>query len=203
MTTPHPLQDSVGDGTRGAVRRKVSTMIRTFSTLLCTAAIAATVASPLAAERPTATAALMDADGKQAGTVEFQATPSGMMWIAASAEGLPEGKHGFHIHETGKCDAADGFKSAGGHLAGDAEHGVLNEGGPHPGDLPNVTVAENGSLNAEFFVSRLSVEGGWFEEAGLFDEDGSAVVVHSGADDYTSQPSGDAGNRILCGVIER
>ena len=178
-------------------------MIRTFSTLVCTAAIAATVASPLAAERPTATAALMDADGKQAGTVEFQATPSGMMLIAASAEGLPVGKHGFHIHETGKCDAADGFKSAGGHLAGDAEHGVLNEGGPHPGDLPNVTVAENRSLNAEFIVSRLSVEGGWFEEAGLFDEDRSAVVVHSGADDYTSQPSGDAGNRILCGVIER
>lgn len=166
-------------------------------------AAAAVVSAPGHAAEPVATAALMDPDGGQAGTVEFRTTPSGLMWISVTADNIPAGPHGFHIHETGRCDAASGFKSAGGHLAGGAEHGVLSEDGPHPGDLPNVSVGEDGRLKAEFFVARLSVDGGWFEEQGLFDEDGSAVVVHSGADDYVSQPSGDAGDRILCGVIEK
>lgn len=172
-------------------------------TMLCAAALAASATTPAIAADPTATAALMDGDGKQAGSVEFRETASGILWVSVSAEGLPAGKHGFHIHETGQCDAAGGFKSAGGHLAGDAQHGILTEGGPHPGDLPNVTVASDGTLEAEFFVSALSGERGWFDETGLFDEDGSAVVMHSDADDYASQPSGNAGSRLLCGVIKR
>lgn len=177
--------------------------MKTIPTILCAAALAVTATSAALAAEPTGTAALMKADGKQSGTVTFQETASGLMWISISAEGLPPGRHGFHIHETGQCDASGGFKSAGGHLAAGAEHGIMSEGGPHPGDLPNVTVAGDGTLEVEFFVSRLSAEGGWFDAAGLFDEDGSAVVMHAGADDYTSQPSGDAGDRLLCGVIER
>lgn len=150
-----------------------------------------------------ASAELKDRHGKAVGTVEFRGTDSGVMLVTASVQGLAPGDYGFHIHETGRCDPAGGFESAGGHLSAGEKHGVLTEDGPHPGDLPNISVAEGGNLSAEFFVDRLSVEGGWFEDAGLFDDDGSAVVIHSGADDYTSQPSGDAGDRIACGVIER
>lgn len=179
-------------------------MTGSLPTILGTAIL--TLAIPLSATQaaePVATARLIDLEGRSAGTVEFTDTPSGLMLVKVSAEGVSAGRHGFHIHETGQCDPATGFKSAGGHLAGDKSHGVLSEDGPHPGDLPNVTVGEDGRMDAEFFVSRLSVEGGWFEARGLFDEDGSAVMVHSGPDDYTSQPSGAAGDRVLCGVIEQ
>lgn len=175
--------------------------MRTISTMLCAAALTA-VSAPVHATGATGTAALMSADGNQAGTVKFRDTPSGVMLVSVRAEGLPAGPHGFHIHETGQCDAAGGFKSAGGHFAAGAKHGILTEGGPHPGDLPNVIVAGDGTVDVEFFVPGLSAEGGWFGKAGLFDEDGTAVVMHSGADDYASQPSGAAGDRILCGVIE-
>jgi Cu-Zn family superoxide dismutase len=81
------------------------------------------------------------------------------------------------------------------------EHGVMAEGGPHPGDFPNVHVEENGVLQAEFFTDRLSMEEGG--ENTLFDEDGSAVVIHADPDDYSSQPSGEAGDRLACGVVEQ
>ena len=174
--------------------------MKIIPTMLCATALIASAATPsLAAEMQTGTAALMNAEGKTMGTVEFRETPSGLMWVSVNAEGIPAGKHGFHIHETGACDAADGFSSAGGHLSGDADHGILAEGGPHPGDLPNVTVAGDGTLAAEFFVPRISDTQSWFDDTGLFDQDGSAVVMHKGADDYTTQPSGDAGDRLLCG----
>ncbi|KAA5606560.1 superoxide dismutase family protein [Roseospira marina] len=151
-----------------------------------------------------ATAELRTPEGQVLGTVSFHETPSGMLWVAAHATDVPPGRHGFHIHETGTCDADTDFKSAGGHLAGGHAHGVLDARGPHPGDLPNVTVHDDGRLDAEFFLQRLSVdEGLWLGDAALFDSDGAAVVLHDGADDYESQPSGAAGPRIACGVIER
>jgi len=111
--------------------------------------------------------------------------------------------HGFHIHETGACDASTGFKSANGHLAGDMKHGLV-AGGPHPGDLPNVHVHADGKLDVEFFHAGPDFQDkSWFDAVGLFDDDGSAMVMHGGADDYESQPSGAAGPRIACGVITR
>lgn len=150
-----------------------------------------------------AAAELRTQDGTVLGTVTFQETRSELLWVAAHATGVPAGRHGFHIHETGACDAETGFKSAGGHLANGMDHGVLTATGPHPGDLPNVTVHDDGRLDVEFFVRRLDVaEATWFGTTGLFDDDGSAVVLHAEADDYQSQPSGAAGPRIACGVIE-
>ena len=99
-----------------------------------------------------------------------------------------------HLHETGDC-SGDGFKSAGGHIAGDREHGVLTAGGPHPGDMPNVTVGSDGTVEQEVFLPFLNVE------EHLMDDDGAAFVIHGGQDDYSSQPSGDAGDRIACGVF--
>jgi Cu-Zn family superoxide dismutase len=153
-----------------------------------------------AAQQPTtdlARAELADTNGNSMGTVEFTQSPNGV-WVRATLTGLPGGTHGFHIHETGKCEPP--FESAGGHYnpAG-AEHGFMVEGGPHAGDMPNLNVPESGEATFEAFVLGLSISG---EDAQLLDEDGSAVVVHSGADDYSSQPSGDAGDRIACGVVE-
>ena len=173
--------------------------------LLRIAAIATLFVWPLAvhaqdATTTSATAKMMDQDGKETGTVTFKTTPSGKIWIIAEMAGIAAGAHGFHIHETGKCDAADGFKSAGGHYTGDMKHGVMTEGGPHAGDLPNVNASSEEVVKAEFFSDGFSLgEGG---KNPLGDPDGSAVVLHAQPDDYTTQPTGDAGDRLACGVIE-
>ncbi|WP_201285530.1 superoxide dismutase family protein [Chelativorans xinjiangense] len=143
---------------------------------------------------------MINNEEREVGTVALNETASGMAHIVVEMTDLPPGPHGFHVHEMGSCNVGDGFASAGGHYAGDREHGVLSEGGPHPGDLPNVHVGQDGVLRVEFFTDRVSVsEDG---ENPLQDDDGSAVVVHADPDDYSSQPSGEAGDRIACGVIE-
>lgn len=142
-----------------------------------------------------ARAELTNREGDEAGTVSVNRTKSGTALIIVALSGIPEGAHGIHLHETGDC-SADDFSSAGGHLAGDADHGVGAEGGPHPGDLPNVIAGPDGEINVEIFNERLDLEGM------LFDDDGTAFIVHAGPDDYMSQPAGDAGDRIACGVLE-
>ena len=143
---------------------------------------------------PGASATLSLGDGGGGGTASLTETASGVVLFKADLTGLPEGIHAIHIHETGTCEAPD-FKSAGGHLAGGKEHGILSAGGPHPGDIPNITASADGTATLEFFMTGISM-------ADVMDNDGSAVVVHAAADDYTSQPAGDAGDRISCGVIE-
>ncbi len=136
---------------------------------------------------------LVDRDGANAGSVSIFATESGVVRVNVSATGLAPGGHGIHVHETGLCEGD--FTSAGGHLAGGMEHGLV-EGGPHPGDLPNGFVEEDGALNYEAFNERLVLD------AMLGDDDGAALIIHSEPDDYESQPSGDAGDRVLCAVLE-
>ena len=145
------------------------------------------------------TANLMNLDGEEIGRATFSMTPSGIVIVRAEATGLDDGEHGFHIHETGECDASNGFQSAGGHYVGqdDPQHGPGVEGGPHAGDLPNVVVT-NGSFNVEHFNPRVTLDG---DMNPLMDDDGSAILVHSQPDDYESQPGGDAGDRVACGVI--
>lgn len=152
------------------------------------------------AQGATASANMINAEEKEVGTVTFNETGSGMLHVIVEMTDLPPGPHGFHVHETGECAVEGGFESAGGHYAGGREHGVESENGPHPGDFPNVHVNQEGVLKVEFFTDRLSLSQDG--DNPLMDADGSAVVVHSGQDDYTSQPSGDAGERIACGVIE-
>lgn len=164
-------------------------------------AVAAATLLPLASAsaNEAMSATVTNLDGEGMGTVTFEPTPSGMLVLTLEVDGLPEGVRAFHVHETGECDAATEFKSAGGHYAGGKAHGVLVEDGPHPGDFPNVYVPESGMLRVQFFTDRLSV--GSEGTNPLADEDGSAVIFHSGADDYESQPAGAAGSRIACGVI--
>jgi superoxide dismutase, Cu-Zn family len=143
-----------------------------------------------------ASAVLKDASGKEVGTATLVTTPSGTL-ITLELTAAPPGTHGFHIHTVGKCEPPE-FESAGGHFNPDkTKHGFLNADGPHAGDMPNVHVPDSSKLTVEVLnpLVTLSAEGA------LLDEDGSALVLHAGADDYKSDPAGHAGGRIACGVI--
>lgn len=147
-----------------------------------------------------ASAQLQNTDGQNIGSVALTQTPNGVH-LYAKATNIPEGIHGFHIHETGKCDAQDGFKSAGGHFAEGKEHGYEAKGGPHPGDMPNVHVQSDGILAVEYLNEHITLAEG--KDGYLFDKDGSSLIIHSGADDYETQPDGAAGDRIACGIIQK
>jgi superoxide dismutase, Cu-Zn family len=147
----------------------------------------------------TANAVLINPDGKEIGSVALTQLAQGVRIFAQAAD-LPPGVHAFHIHETGECTPPD-FTSAGGHYnPGGAEHGWANPNGHHAGDLPNVHVQEDGVLAVEYFTDAVTLGEG---DATLFDDDGSAIVMHEGADDYETDPAGDAGARIACGVIAK
>ncbi|MEZ5681194.1 MAG: superoxide dismutase family protein [Erythrobacter sp.] len=118
--------------------------------------------------------------------------------LSAVVGGLEPGLHGFHLHTVGKCIAPD-FSSAGGHLnPGSKAHGSMSPNGSHLGDLPNLEIAGNHSATIQVDLTGSATQ----VMAAIFDADGSAIVVHAKADDYRTDPSGDAGSRIACGVIE-
>ena len=166
------------------------------------ALLALAVALPLAsggASAAEASAQMIDSQGERIGTVDFTPTPSGKMEIVFNLVSIPQGVHGVHVHQVGRCDPP-GFASAGEHVSGSKEHGIISDNGPHPGDLPNAYVDADGRLHAAFFNDALSIDGDG--PGAMLDADGAAVIVHSKADDYASQPGGASGNRIACGVIE-
>lgn len=166
------------------------------------AAIAAALLLSTAAlaQEATAFAAMKNLDGTQAGTVTFTQTKSGQLRVMLEMTGMKAGPHAFHVHETGLCEEAGKFESAGPHYSGGKEHGIDHDKGPHAGDFPNVNVGQDGVMKAEFFTDTLSLSGG---SNPLLDADGSAVMVHAGPDDHTSQPGGDAGDRIACGIVQQ
>ncbi|MXO65505.1 superoxide dismutase family protein [Altererythrobacter endophyticus] len=143
-----------------------------------------------------AEATLYQANGLPAGTAQiYRAGDEARITVALA--GLPEGKHGLHLHTVGSCIAPD-FKSAGGHLnPEDHEHGSLNPQGKHLGDLPNIDVAANGTGTISATLSEPAAEA----MRHILDSDGTAIVVHAGADDYKTDPAGDAGARIACGEV--
>lgn len=138
-------------------------------------------------------------DGKKIGTVRLDQVPAGVL-VTAKVSGIPAGEHGFHFHQKGVCDTATKFDSAGGHFAGGhAQHGYMTMAdGPHGGDMPNQHVGADGLLDAQVLNPGVTLSPG---PRSLFDADGSALVIHAGADDYTTQPSGNAGGRLACAVI--
>ena len=167
----------------------------------CTTTRTTTVTS--AEPMPTARAEMRDTAGRELGTVRVLFTSTGAR-LSGTLTGLPAGTHGFHIHEVGRCDSTTRppFQSAGGHYnpAG-RQHGTQNPQGPHAGDLPNVTVGADGRL--ALGDSGVTVTMNETERNGVFDADGAALVVHAGADDYRTDPSGNSGARIACGVVTR
>lgn len=153
-------------------------------------------ASPASAQ--SAKAAMKDADGNDVGVVELMQTPHGVL-LTARLNGIPAGVHAFHVHAVGQCEPP--FTSAEGHFnPEEKKHGLLSEDGHHAGDMPNIHVPEGGALTIEIMNEEISLERD--EDESVFDDDGSAIVIHGGADDYKSDPAGDAGPRIACGVIE-
>jgi len=172
-------------------------MNHTLISLLCAASFAAGAAEP---KMQTATAEFINAKGERIGTATLVQSAAGVL-IEAQLTGLPHGMHAFHVHAVGKCDAATGFKSAGDHYAARRkQHGFLVEGGPHSGDMTNQYVPIDGVLRASVLNPDVTLTPG---EATLFDEDGSSLVLHAGEDDYRTQPSGNAGDRIACAVVKR
>ena len=142
-------------------------------------------------------ATLHFANGLPAGTAQLFGNGSEVT-ISIALAGFTPGVHAVHLHTTGKCDAPD-FTSAGGHLnPGGKQHGRDNPAGAHLGDLPNITIGQNGTGTVS-----ASLAGPQAEVLGdIFDKDGTAVIVHAGPDDYKTDPSGAAGGRIACGVVK-
>ena len=166
---------------------------------MCSAIVAFGVAATSAfAVGETASATLKVVDGSDAGVVTFTEAAAGVL-IKFDLKGLPPGPHAVHIHERGICEA-DFTGTRGIFNPLGAQHGFLNEEGPMAGDLPNINVGQDGTVVAEVLSPFLAL--GKDVEDGLFDADGSAVVLFEKADDYLSDPEGGAGARIACGVLK-
>jgi Cu-Zn family superoxide dismutase len=136
---------------------------------------------------------LINSAGQTIGSLRAWQTAGGIAF-RVKATGLPHGVHGIHVHPIGRCDPPD-FASAGSHWNPTGkQHGLNNPQGPHAGDMPNVTVAANGVLDETVVLPHATM-------AELVDADGAAILIHAGADDYVSQPSGNSGAKIACAVI--
>jgi superoxide dismutase, Cu-Zn family len=155
-----------------------------------------TAGSALAASK-TATADLKDAQGKEIGVLKLKAVKDGVE-ITGKLSGLPDGAHALHIHQVGTCTAPD-FKSAGPHFNPEKkQHGDLNPQGHHAGDLPNLTAAKG---TAKIKVTAKGVTLADAGDNSLFHSGGTSLVVHAKEDDRKTDPAGNAGDRIACGVI--
>jgi superoxide dismutase, Cu-Zn family len=140
---------------------------------------------------------MIDGSGAVIGGARVEAEGDGVR-ISIRVTGLTPGEHGLHIHETGRCDPPS-FETAGGHFApGGRQHGFENPQGPHAGDMPNLRANERGVADTSFLVTTVRMGTG---TNGLQRAGGTALVVHERADDYRTDPSGDSGSRIACGVI--
>ncbi|KGR76045.1 superoxide dismutase family protein [Ureibacillus sinduriensis] len=154
---------------------------------------------PVAApEALKASANIMDTEGNEIGHMELTEGTDGIL-ISLGLTKLSEGEHGIHIHEVGKCEKPT-FESAGAHFNPlEKQHGFDNPKGPHLGDLPNIEPEEDGTVQLEFVAKNITLEPGM--ENSVLDGDGSAIIIHEGPDDYKTDPAGNSGARIACGVI--
>jgi len=150
--------------------------------------------STTTAER--ADAPMRDASGADLGTLTLANRPGGLM-LTGVVRGIPAGTHGIHLHAVGRCDPTT-FESAGPHFNPlSRQHGTLNPQGPHLGDMQNITVSSDGSAT----VSLITPGGTLHGVDALMDSDGATVIIHQSADDYRTDPSGNSGSRIACGVV--
>jgi superoxide dismutase, Cu-Zn family len=142
---------------------------------------------------------LMDGAGQNVGGARLEPEGEGVR-VSVRVSGLtPNQEHGIHFHETARCEGPD-FQSAGGHFSpGGRQHGLENPQGPHAGDLPNLRANAQGVADTTFVTSRVRLTAD--AETGLLRQGGTALVVHAQRDDQRTDPSGDSGGRIACGVI--
>lgn len=144
------------------------------------------------------TVSIVNQDNEPIGEALLSEDENGVK-IDLQVVGILPGVHGFHIHETGRCTAPY-FELAGAHFNPDNKaHGFLNPIGPHAGDLPNVVAASDGTINETIITKRVTLKKG--EKHSLLNKEGTALIIHSDPDDYLTDPAGNAGDRIACGVI--
>src|SRR6185503_2556873 len=142
---------------------------------------------------PSGRATVRTAAGVVLGDLTFTSSATGVR-IAGSLSSVPAGVHGIHVHAVGKCDPS-AFSTAGAHLnPANAHHGLDNTAGPHAGDLPNISAASDGSVTVDLTDPRVTLDAS--AAGGLFDTDGSAIVIHATADDQKTDPAGNSGARI-------
>ncbi|CAH0121959.1 MULTISPECIES: superoxide dismutase family protein [unclassified Paenibacillus] len=142
---------------------------------------------------------IIDGKGTKIGTARLtQAGAEVKIHIEASK--LPPGEHGIHFHAVGRCDAPD-FKTAEAHFnLQNKQHGFKNAHGFHEGDLPNLKVGANGKVKADLVTTTVTLQKG--KPNSLLKPGGTALVIHANADDYTTDPSGNSGDRIACAIIK-
>jgi superoxide dismutase, Cu-Zn family len=161
-------------------------------------AMALAMVGLVSAQGEQAKATLKDAKGQTVGDATLTETPHGVLIHVNLTKG-PSGVHAFHIHAVGKCEAP--FTSAGPHFnPSQKQHGVENPMGMHAGDLPNIHVPSDGALTFEFVARDVTLKPG---ANSLLDADGSALIAHAKEDDYKTDPAGNSGDRVICGVITK
>jgi Cu-Zn family superoxide dismutase len=169
-------------------------VVNHLGTASVVALLAVGLAWPAAAQGAKAT--LKDKNGRDIGGVELMQTPAGVL-LKVAVKGLPAGEHAFHIHAAGKCEPP--FESAGPHFNPDNQkHGIMSGRG-HAGDMPNLHIPPSGELSVEVINAAITLDKDKPNSA--FRPEGTAIVIHAGKDDYKSDPAGNAGDRIACGVI--
>jgi Cu-Zn family superoxide dismutase len=143
---------------------------------------------------------LRDGAGMPVGTAQIRQEAGGLVHVDVAVSSLTPGQHGIHFHEVGRCEGVNAFSTAGAHYNPlSREHGLTHPGGPHAGDAPNLIAAADGRATLSFSTDRVTLTAG---STTLFDADGSSLIVHAAPDDQTSQPSGNSGARVACGVVE-
>jgi Cu-Zn family superoxide dismutase len=180
---------------RAATGRMVAMMALASAGVACARAISVRSGGP-----PDAAASLVDSAGRVVGRVELRRQPPNVR-LEVTVGGIPAGTHGIHIHAVGRCDPPT-FASAGPHFnPSGRQHGLEASGGPHAGDLPNFVVTPGDTARYEARTTWISLDDG--APNSLFDADSSALVIHAAPDDNATDPSGNSGARIACGVIRR
>jgi Cu-Zn family superoxide dismutase len=177
-------------------RNRILTLSATGAAVLASVAGAAIARAVRADDAPTrAVADLSPTQGQKVhGQVVFE-RKSGGVEVVAKLEGLTPGTHGFHVHEVGDCSAPDASSAKGHFNPGQQPHGARDAAQRHEGDLGNITADASGKAEAKLVDSKLSFDGAQSIV-------GKAVIVHEKADDFKTQPTGDAGGRVACGVVK-
>lgn len=168
-------------------------ILKCAHTVGVTALLVTALVRPASAQ--SANALLRDTNRQDVGTVSLLQTPAGVL-LKLSLKGMPPGEHAFHIHAVGKCEPPS-FDSAGPH---NTHHGIM-VGAGHAGDMPNLHIPPSASLEVELVATAITIDS--VKPNSVFHPDGTAVVIHSGKDDYRTDPTGNAGNRIACAVISQ